>query len=139
MASGRHLARQCAIQALYQWSITGQNASDINNSFIHNRQLSGKYRDFFIYLVDMVTEKVEDLDKIIIPFLDRSIDRVDLIELAILRIGAFELAYQSEPPVNVIIDEAVGLAKTYCSEHGYKFVNGILDKIAKEGRDYLKT
>ena len=134
MVGGRHLARRCAVQALYQWQVTGQKSSEIQDSFIHNDQLTGKHLDYFTTLVTEVPDAIDSLDRQMIPFLDRDADSVDLIEQAILRIGTYELIHQRDIPAKVIIDEAVDLAKTFGSENGYKYVNGVLDKVATEVR-----
>ena len=63
-------------------------------------------------------------------FLDRSIIQLDPIELAILRIGCYELIFCSDIPFKVVINEAVELAKQFGAEQSHRYVNGILDKLA---------
>ena len=75
--SGRHLARRCASQALYQWIVTGQRSSEIEGSFIRNERLKGKHLEFFHYLIQQIPEKVEELDSRIVPHLDRAIEKVE--------------------------------------------------------------
>lgn len=104
-------------------------------SFIGNDNLSGKHQDYFQVLVEAIPVFVDQIDALIEPHLDRSQDRVDPIEQAILRLGTYELRYDDSVPTNVVIDEAIDLAKTFGSEHGYRYVNGILDKVAREVRD----
>ena len=132
---GRHLARRCAVQALYQWQVTGQQPSEIEGSFIQNERLTGKYRDYFRSLIQMIPHHIETIDALIRPYLDREPDRVDLIEQAILRVGTYELKYDPSVPLRVVLDEAIDLAKLFCSEQGYKYINGVLDKVAKEVRN----
>lgn len=133
--SGRHLARRCAVQALYQWQVTGQDPEKIVESFIVNENLSGKHRDYFLTLINIIPNCIEQIDGLILPHLDREADKVDLIEQAILRLGTYELRYDPTIPVNVVIDEAIDLAKTFGSEQGFRYVNGVLDKVAREVRD----
>ncbi len=132
--SGRHLARRCAVQALYQWRMTGQAPSEIRENFIANENLTGKHRDYFLLLINCIPDCIEKIDDLIKVRLDREPDRVDLIEQAILRLGTYELVYAPDIPTHVVLDEAVELAKVFCSEHGYKYVNGVLDKIARDVR-----
>lgn len=132
--SGRHLARRCAVQALYQWQMTGQSPDKITDTFIGNENLKGKHRDYFLTLINIIPNYIEQIDALIRPHLDRDQSRVDMIEQAILRLGTYELRYDSTIPTSVVIDEAIDLAKTFCSEHGYKYVNGVLDKVASEVR-----
>jgi N utilization substance protein B len=134
MRSGRYLARRSAVQALYQWQMTDQAPGDIERSFIRNENLAGRHLEYFQMLIADIPEKIMEIDKRIIPHLDRALDSVDVIEHAILRVGTYELQYQRDIPTNVVLDEAVELAKTFASENGYKYVNGVLDKIAREVR-----
>ena len=134
--SSRHLARRCAVQALYQWDVTGQPSTDIEANFIKNEQLSGKHRDYFVRIIENIPMRVEQIDKLLSPFLDRDIEKIDPIEHAILRVGSYELLFEADVPSRVIIDEAIDLAKTFSSENGFKFINGVIDKIAKEVRPF---
>jgi N utilization substance protein B len=133
--SGRHLARRCAVQALYQWQMTGQAKEKIIDSFIENENLEGKHQDYFLSLINIIPNYIDQIDALIAPHLDREQEKVDLIEQAILRLGTYELRYDRSIPTNVVIDEAIDLAKTFGSEHGYKYVNGVLDKVAREVRE----
>ena len=64
----------------------------------------------------------------------RDLGDVDPVERAILRIGTYELEYRKDVPTRVVIDEAIELAKTFGADHGYRFVNGVLDKVARDLR-----
>lgn len=85
-------------------------------------------------LIENVPKNVTSLDEIIEPHLDRKLGSIDLIEHAILRIATYELQFEKDIPVNVVLDEAIDLAKIFTSENGYKYINGVLDKIAKQVR-----
>ena len=134
MRSGRYLARRSAVQALYQWQMTHQPTQDIEGSFIKNEDLEGPHLDYFKVLIENIPDKVEQLDSLMLPHLNRSLDSVDVIEHAILLVGVYELKYQPDVPVSVVLDEAIELAKTFASENSYKYVNGVLDKVAGEVR-----
>ncbi len=133
--SGRHLARRCAVQALYQWALTGQSPSQIEDSFIGNLQLSGKHLAYFQKLITAVPGHIGQIDQRISLHLDREMEKVDLIEQAILRIGTYELVFEDDIPVRVILNEAVELSKVFASEHAYRYVNGVLDKVAAAVRN----
>ncbi len=135
--SGRRLARRCAVQALYQWRMTGQAPSEIRESFIANENLTGKHLDYFLLLIERIPARIEEIDERIKARLDRDPEKVDLIEQAILRLGAYELVCAPDVPAKVVLDEAVDLAKLFCSKNGYQYVNGVLDKIARDVRDEL--
>lgn len=134
VVNSQHLARQSAVQALYQFSVTGQNHSEIERCFMFNKKLSGKYKDFFLCLVRGIAPHAENIDKLFVDHLDRSKNQLDLVTLAVLRIGTYELAHHVETPMKVVIDEAIELAKEFGADQGFKYVNVVLDKVAKEVR-----
>jgi N utilization substance protein B len=134
MSGNRHLARQAAVQALYQWDLTEQAPETILEHFIQDHDTTDIDEDYFQLLVREVPLFHRELEAHIIPKLDREFEEVDPVERAILRIGAYELEYRSDVPRNVVINESVELAKTFGAELSYKFVNGVLDKVAAELR-----
>ena len=130
----RHLARQAAVQALYQWDLTEQGPEDILKHFIQDHDLNGTDETYFHTLVYEVPLYRQEINDRLLPHVDRDMDDVDPVERAILRIGTYELEYKKDVPTKVIINEAVELAKTFGADHSYKFVNGVLDKVAVELR-----
>ena len=115
--------------------MTGQAPEEIVKTFISNENLTGKHRDYFLGLINIIPHYIDNIDALIAPHLDRKQERVDLIEQAILRLGTYELQYDKSIPTGVVIDQAIDIAKVFCSEHGYKYVNGVLDKVAGVVRD----
>ncbi len=134
-SNSRHLARRCAIQALYQWEVTAQLATDIERNFIKNKNLCGRHLDYFLTLIKNIPVQVEVIDQLIAPHLDRKLETVDLIEHAILRVATYELQFEPDIPTKVILNEAIELAKVFAAEQSYKYVNGVLDKVAHEIRE----
>ncbi|MFQ5994022.1 MAG: transcription antitermination factor NusB [Acidiferrobacterales bacterium] len=131
MAGGsRHKARQAAVQALYQWQLTQQPPGEIEDHFSLDHELSDVDLEYFHQLVSEVPLHKHELDDHLIPHLDRDLDEIDPVERAILRIGAYELEFRQEIPYKVVINEAVELAKTFGAEHGHRYVNAVLDKVA---------
>jgi N utilization substance protein B len=131
----RRRARRRALQALYQWRLTGQDVSDIIAQFEEFQDFSNVDSDLFTTLVRKVSAEQGDLDEKIAPFLDRPVEQLDVIEHVILSIAAYELLHSIELPHQVVIDEAVNLAKQFGAEKGHSFVNGVLDKAARQWRD----
>ncbi|HET9122933.1 MAG TPA: transcription antitermination factor NusB [Acidiferrobacteraceae bacterium] len=127
---GRKRARQAAVQALYQWQLTAQQATDIERLFLHDQDLKGVDQEYFRCLVREVPLHLAELDAQLAPHLDRTMDEIDPVERAILRIGACEFAYHPEIPYRVVLNEAIELAKTFGAEHGHRYVNAVLDKLA---------
>ncbi len=137
MSSNRHNARKAAVQALYQWDLTQQDAHDIEKHFsqIHDMQNVDKK-----YLREIMSElpKVDsELEAAIAPFIGRDFAALDPVERAILRLGAYELSYKADVPTRVVINEMIELAKVFGSDHSYKFVNGVIDKLAKSLRSTI--
>lgn len=135
MAGGsRHAARQAAVQALYQWDLTEQEPAEIEAHFIQQHDLEGADRGYFHILIFEVPLYRQEIQANLQSCLDREFDSIDPVERVILRIGAYELEYQHDVPTKVIINEAVELAKTFGADHGYRFVNGVLDRLAERLR-----
>ena len=130
-SSARRRARRCAVQALYQWQVGGNDLNDIEAQFRAEPDNRKADLDYFHELLHRVPAQVEALDAQLAPYLDRPIAEVDPVERAILRLGAYELAECLDVPYRVVINEAVDLAKTYGAEQGHKFINGVLDKLAR--------
>ena len=134
MSKKKHRARELALRGVYQWQVTGQNVADVVTQVVagnDSRQYDVRY---FEELVRGVPTHLDEIDAHLAPLLDRSIEQVDLIERALLRLGAYELQHHLEVPFRVVINEAVELAKAYGAEQGHRYVNGILDKLAKSLR-----
>ncbi|HLQ24320.1 MAG TPA: transcription antitermination factor NusB [Acidiferrobacterales bacterium] len=136
----RNRARRAAVQALYQWQLTQQRPEEIESHFINDHELRGVDLDYFHHLVREIPLHLHELDDHLNPHLDRAINEIDPVERAILRIGAFEFEFHPEIPYKVVLNEAVELAKTFGAEHGHRFVNAVLDKVAVKLRaDEIKS
>lgn len=134
MSRSRTKARHCAVQALYQWQMTGNDEAQIFAQFLAERSMAKVNVGYFRELLYGVVACVVDIDKCLQQYLDRGIDEVDDVERAVLRLGGYELIYRLEVPYRVAINEALEAAKVFGSEQGYRFVNGVLDKVAHEVR-----
>lgn len=130
----RRWSRRLAMQAVYQWQMTGQGADEIDRQFQEGAELSRADGDYFHALLRGVLAQVDELDRALAPHIERRIDNVDPVERAILRCACFELAHCPDVPYKVIINEAVELTKQFGSDQGHKFVNGVLDKVAPKLR-----
>jgi N utilization substance protein B len=134
VSKNRTQARRNAVQALYQWQLTGQDTADIESQFMSQHDMSDVDVDYFKELIRQVPLRLHELDDHVTPYLDRSMDEVDPVERAILRMSAYELEFRLDVPYKAIINESVELAKTFGAEHGHKYVNGVVDKVAKKLR-----
>jgi len=131
----RRRARRRALQALYQWHLTGQDAGEIIAQFREEQDFSNVDTELFATLVRKVSRDRAEIDQKLEPFLDRPLNQLDIIEHVILSIGAYELLNSIEVPHEVVIDEAINLAKLFGAEQGHSYINGVLDKAAKQLRD----
>jgi len=134
MANRRSQARHFALQALYQWQVTGQDLADIEGQFLAQEQLGKADVGLFVALLHGVPAHLKGLDEALAPLLDRPLEQVDPVERAVLRLGAFELEHHLDIPYRVVINEAVELAKRFGADQGHRYVNGVLDKLAKRLR-----
>lgn len=122
------------VQALYQWRVTGQAAEEIGANFIRDEDLREEQLAYFSELIAAIPARIERIDGLIAGHLDRAVEQVDITEQAILRLAVYELEFERGVPMKVVLDEAVELAKLFCAENGYQYVNGVLDKVAREVR-----
>jgi N utilization substance protein B len=119
-------AREVALQALYAWQLSGADPLD------EARSIEGYERsDFLEELLRGVHERAAELETLIVPHLAREFARLSPVERAILYIGAYELAHHPRTPFKVVLNEAVELGKSFGGTDGYRFVNGVLEKIAE--------
>jgi len=133
----RSLARRNAMQALYQWQLTGDDTTTVLKQF-QNAPLNEDEEEFdwayFSTLFNECMTRYKELESYLEPLLDRPLIQLDPVEKAILMVGAAELAWHIEVPFRVAINEAVELAKSFGAEASHQFINGVLDKLAKQKR-----
>jgi N utilization substance protein B len=133
-AHARARSRRLAMQALYQWDLSGTELAEIQRQFAEAEDFQRADRDYFVELLRTVPARLDDLDREIAVFLDRPMQQVDPVERAILRIAAYELQYRIDVPYRVILNEAITLARKFGAEQGHAFVNGVLDRLARKLR-----
>jgi len=139
MKLSRHRSREFALQSLYQWRVGKNRAEDIARQAAEAEGFAKADREYFTRLFNGTVAEAGALEAEIAPLLDRRAQELAPIEHAILLLGAFELKHSPEVPYRVVINEAVELAKTYGGTDGYKYVNGVLDKLAERLRVAERT
>jgi transcription antitermination protein NusB len=132
--AARRKARKFALQAIYQWQLSGNDLNDIEQQFIDDNDFSKVDSDYFRELLFQVVAHVEEIDEMILPKLDRKFSEINPVEKSVLRLSSYELMKRIDVPYRVVINEALELAKTFGATDGHKYVNGILDKVARETR-----
>lgn len=134
LAAQRRKARHFGLQALYQWTLSGASVTDIEAEFRVDNDFRHTDGEYFSALLRGVTADVESLEMLFAPALDRALDELDPVERNLLRLGTFELRDRIDVPYKVVISEAVALAKKFGATDSHKYVNGVLDKIARDLR-----
>lgn len=159
----RRQARRALVQALYQWQMTGLETVMLLAQFQEDDTLKSADTEFFREVLLAVTRAIEDarqhsaaaetsttdsapaaesdsvatavpLDALFSGYLDRKVAELDKVELAVLRLGTYELKERQEIPYRVVIDEYVELTKMFGAEASHKYINGVLDAVARDLR-----
>jgi transcription antitermination protein NusB len=132
--STRRRSREVALQGLYEWLLSGAEASVIE---AHMREQEGFDKidtAHFDALLHGCIAEAADLDAVLSRHVDRKTTELSPIEHGVLMIGAYELKHCIDVPYKVAINEAVELAKSFGGTDGHKYVNGVLDKAALDLR-----
>jgi len=133
--AARRKARHFAVQALYQWQLAGADLAQIEAEFRADNDMSKVDMEYFHDILHGVPRDKSLLDEKVSPLLvDRRLDEMTPVELAIVRLGAYEMMRRIDVPYKVVINEAIELAKTFGATDGHKFINGVLDKLAQRER-----
>lgn len=128
--SARRRSRELAVQGLYQWLLSREDGGAIEAHLSEASDFGKADRAHFLALLHGAIRDVEVLHAAITPNLDRPIVELSPVEHATLLVGGYELLRHPEIPYRVVINEAVELAKTFGGTDSYKYVNGVLDKVA---------
>lgn len=134
MKSSRRIAREFAVQGIYEWLLAGNEVRAIEHGLAEVSGFDKADRPLLDALLNGTIAEAKNLQVRLTPFLDRSVDSLSPVERAVLLISAYELVHRIDTPYRVVINEAVELAKVYGGTDGHKFVNGVLDKLAAEVR-----
>ena len=134
LAAQRRKARHFGLQALYQWTFSGASAADIEAEFRIDNDFQYTDGDYFSAVLRGVVGDVDALEELFSPALDRKLEELDPIERNLLRLGTFELRDRIDVPYKVVINEAVALAKKFGATDSHRYINGVLDKVARDLR-----
>ncbi len=142
VAKARGKARRLAMQAIYQWQMTGDSITDIKQQFVDANIITSAStsssksidEEYFSQLVSGVASSISELDPLLEKNMTRSMESVDPVERAILRLATFEFVNRLDVPYRVVLNEAVNITKEFCSEKSHTFVNAVLDKVAQKIR-----
>ena len=133
--AARRKARHYGLQALYQWQMTQNALAEIEAQFLTDYDFNNVDREYFHELVFEVPTCISELEANFADFLQgRDMEELDPIELALLRVGSYELVKRIDIPYKVAINEAVSLAKKFGAAESHKYINAVLDKLAQKVR-----
>jgi N utilization substance protein B len=130
MRKNRRKARELAMQGIYEWRVAGNAVEVIERQLQEDEDYRKCDEEHFAALLRGATGEASGLEELLRPCLDRPVAELTPVEYAILLLAAFEMRRFPDIPYRVVINEAVELAKQYGSADGYKYVNGVLDKLA---------
>lgn len=136
---GRVRARRCAVQALYQWQVGGQDPNEILKEFVAERELVKVDLDYFSTLTRDIPRQIATLQADIAAALDREWLKVGPVERSVLLIGTYELRYCPHIPWRVVVNEAVELCKMFGADEAHRYINGVLDQLARRIRPLEAT
>ncbi|ATG15015.1 TPA: transcription antitermination factor NusB [Providencia alcalifaciens] len=128
--AARRRARECAVQAIYSWQLSGNPIAEVEYEFIAEQDMSDVDVNYFRELISGIANNATKLDQLMSPYLSRQLEELGQVEKAILRVAMYELSYRQDVPFKVAINEGIELAKVFGAEDSHKFVNGVLDKAA---------
>ena len=136
MKSSRRRSREFALQALYAWQLGGASFDSLAALAAESEDFSQADEAFFRVLLGGTLREADALRGAIGPHLDRPWEEVSPVERSILMLAAYELKYVPEVPFRVVVNEAVEIAKAFGGTDGFKYVNGVLDRLGRALRPH---
>lgn len=130
----RQISRELVLRALYERLTASTDFPGLVSFAEDAEEYAEANTGFFKELLEGVLKQMAALDEALTPHLDRPIHELSPVEHAAVLVGAYELVHSLNVPYKVCINESVNLAKKYGGTDGHKFVNGVLDKLARVAR-----
>ncbi len=134
LVNNRRKSRELVMKSIYRGIINQFDINQIKKDIKDDPDYSKADEVFYNHLFDGVIQNINELNNEISGYIDRPIEKLSHIEHSILCISVYELIYDSAIPYKVAINEGVELAKTFGGVEGYKYINGVLDKVAEKRR-----
>ena len=129
----RRQSRVLALQILYLVDLCHMTEPEATHVICENKTSDEKMQEFCTTLTQGVVKNNQRIDELIVKFAENwELKRMAALDRNIIRLASYELIFETQTPINVIIDEAVEIAKEYSTIDSGKFVNGILDKVKNE-------
>lgn len=131
----RHRTRVLVLQALYQWQLADTSITDLSRQFLATEDATEADQEYFARLLRGIITESQALTLTFGRWLDRAESQLDPIERAVLLLGSYELVHCPELPYRVAINESVQLAKTFGGTDSHRYINGVLDRVARVVRE----
>ena len=129
----RSRARETALQLLYQRDLNPDVAREVLAEFARDRLRDPGLEPFTLGLFDGVVAHAADIDRRLTAAADNwRLQRMAVVDRNVLRLGGYEILYTPETPANVVLDEAIELARRFGSAGSPAFVNGVLDRLRQD-------
>jgi N utilization substance protein B len=132
--NAKQKARKLLVQALYSWELGGTDLETIEVNFHLDNDMTKVDGELFKTVLFGVPQNLDKVDSAYQKYLDREEEKLDPVSRAILRLTSYELIFSIEVPYKVAINEGVNLAKTFGPTDAFKFINGVLDRVAVDTR-----
>ena len=134
LVNNRRKFRELVMKSIYRGILNQFDVNQIKKDIKDDPDYLKADEVFYQNLFDGVMSNMDQLNSEISNFIDRPIEKLSPIEHSILCISIYELIYDTTIPYKVAINEGVELAKTFGGIEGYKYINGVLDKVAEKRR-----
>lgn len=134
MKKSRNKARRLALQAIYQWQVSAAPEDQIKQQFVDSQKMNPECVDYFSDLLFGVASNQSDIDASMADYVDRAVEQIDPVELAILRLGFYELIKRMDIPYRVVLNEWINLAREFGAPRSHAYINGVLDKASRNIR-----
>jgi N utilization substance protein B len=129
----RRLAREAAMETLYRLELVNDEPDDVIEEILNRRNPSEEAESYLRRVTQTVINSGEEIDRTLKRYIKRwRLDRLRMLDRAILRIACAEILYFDDVPWKVSINEAVDIAKKFGDDDSGRFVNGVLDAVCKE-------
>jgi N utilization substance protein B len=131
----RRRARVASMKILYRVEVVGDDLEQLVSELAGSDTIPESAREYAIELLQKIGAHAAEIDGVLNAALTRwDLKRLAVIDRCVLRIGTAELLYEANVPTRVVLDEAIEIAKQFGSKESGRFVNGVLDHVARESR-----
>ena len=130
------MARQLILQEIFQREYTSHHhLDDSKTNFISDSVVDDYDEKHYSRIIKGIRDMMPEINAELSKFIDRDIKSLNKVELCVLQLGIYEMLYCEDIPFRVVIDQSTKLTQAYGTESGYKYINGVLDNVAKKHRE----